>query len=102
MPPVGDEAKEQKQPTGDEVKEDEEETRCEVLLEEEGGGEAGLDLCVAEKREALYAARENNLQRQPSRPAETDSETEEHETVLDLLAQSLGLNVSIYVRRGRG
>lgn len=52
-------------------------------------------LCVAERREALYAAKESNLQAagklQPS-----DSESEEPETTaLDILAQSVGLNVSM-------
>ncbi|XP_058798233.1 protein unc-13 homolog 4B-like isoform X2 [Phymastichus coffea] len=69
---------------------------------EECGPLAPENFCAAEKREALYAAKESNLQRQTSFAVEptassaattTDSESEEHETAYDIVAQSMGLNI---------
>ncbi|KAL7300179.1 hypothetical protein TKK_0007024 [Trichogramma kaykai] len=64
--------------------------------EQQQQGDDGED----EAKRARYAAKESNLQRQPSRAyepsssPETDSETEEQETALAIVAQSVGLNVS--------
>ncbi|CAB0028546.1 unnamed protein product [Trichogramma brassicae] len=62
--------------------------------EEQQQGDDGED----EAKRARYAAKESKLQRQPSRAyepsssPETDSETEEQETALAIVAQSVGLN----------
>lgn len=78
----------------------------ETLPEEDGecgnGPSVEENLHAAEKREALYAAKESNLQRQTSfaepttiaTTSSSDSESEEHETAYDIVAQSMGLNVS--------
>jgi hypothetical protein len=54
------------------------------------------NFCVAQKRGALYAERVSSLRGEAEAlPGETDSDSEEHETVYDVVAESVGLNVSI-------
>ena len=55
------------------------------------------ELCVqAETRGlVLYAAKESNLGAELPTPAETDSESEE--SAMEIVAQSMGLNVSIHI-----
>ncbi|XP_016841256.1 protein unc-13 homolog 4B isoform X1 [Nasonia vitripennis] len=93
LPPEEEEGGETAKPD-DDVEEVEEEEAA-VSQDEE------VNLCVAEKREALYAQKESKLRREVSRVGqaedvllpETDSESEEHETAYNIVAQSVGLNI---------
>ncbi|XP_011497848.1 PREDICTED: protein unc-13 homolog D-like [Ceratosolen solmsi marchali] len=51
------------------------------------------NFCVVEERDALYAERESCLRGGDKAVPETDSESEEHETVYDVVAESVGLNI---------
>lgn len=72
-------------------------TAANCAINEKIEEEENLDYCVIEKKEALYAARVNELKGEPVEiPLETDSESDEQSKTLDIVAESLGLNVSFF------